>query len=168
MSFCIMFPFLLLCYSQSQFLTLFIPYSFLHWTLKCHNNMIIYNRDTFKVIKDTLENWINLLQGGNFADDEEKFPAGKYGEIKKRVWDLFEKPHTSIGARIIAVFSVLCIIISTIILTLNTLPIFLNSPDKILGDYWIFAIIEMVYMSWFTIEFFVRWDIYFQLLTIIQ
>jgi len=107
----------------------------------------------FSEIKDHLD-W--TLQGGNFADDEEKFPAGKYGEIKKRVWDLFEKPHTSIGARIIAVFSVLCIIISTIILTLNTLPIFLNSPDKILGDYWIFAIIEMVYMSWFTIEFFVR------------
>ena len=72
------------------------------------------------------------------------------------MWDLFEKPHTSIGARIIAVFSVVCIIVSTVILTLNTLPVFLNSHDKILGDFWIFAIIEMIYMSWFTIEFFAR------------
>ena len=96
------------------------------------------------------------MHGGSPIEDEENFPPGKVGEFKRKVWDLFEKPHTSIGARIVAVFSVLCIIASTIILTLNTLPVFLESPDKILGDYWIFAIIEMLYMSWFTVEFFAR------------
>ena len=84
-------------------------------------------------------------------------------QSEPRVWDLFEKPHTSAGARIIAVFSVVCIILSTVILTLNTLPAYNDSPNKILGDFWIFAIIEMVYMSWFTIEFFVRYNIYFRL-----
>ena len=107
----------------------------------------------FSEVKDHLD-W--TLNGAAFVEDEDKFPPGAYGEIKKKVWDLFEKPHTSVGARIIAVFSVICIFVSTVILTLNTLPMFLDSPDKILGDYWIFAIIEMVYMSWFTIEFFVR------------
>ena len=96
------------------------------------------------------------MHGGSPIEDEENFPPGKVGEFKRKVWDLFEKPHTSIGARIVAVFSVLCIIASTIILTLHTLPVFLESPDKILGDYWIFAIIEMLYMSWFTVEFFAR------------
>jgi len=107
----------------------------------------------FSEVKDHLD-W--TLNGGAFVEEEDKFPPGAYGEIKRKVWDLFEKPHTSIGARIIAVFSVICIFVSTVILTLNTLPMFLDSPDKILGDYWIIAIIEMVYMSWFTIEFFVR------------
>ena len=97
------------------------------------------------------------IQGRGFVEEEDKFSSGAFGEFQRKVWDLFEKPHTSIGARIIAVFSVSCIFVSTIILTLNTLPMFEESQDKILGDFWIFAIIEMVYMSWFTIEFFVRY-----------
>ena len=55
-------------------------------------------------------------------------------------------------------FSVICIILSTIILTLNTLPMF-QSKKKIAGDYWLFAVIEMIYMTWFTIEFFVRFGL---------
>ena len=107
----------------------------------------------FSEVKDNLE-W--TMHGGSVTEDEDKFPPGKVGEFKRKVWDLYEKPYTSIGARIVAVFSVLCIIVSTIILTLNTLPVYLESPDKIFGDYWVFAIIEMLYMSWFTVEFFAR------------
>ena len=110
----------------------------------------------YSEVKDHLE---FTIQGRGFAEDEEKFTSGSMGDFQRKVWDLFEKPHTSIGARIIAVFSVSCIFVSTIILTLNTLPMFEESKDKILGDFWIFAIIEMVYMSWFTIEFFVRYKI---------
>ena len=108
----------------------------------------------FTEVKDHLD---FTIQGGNFGDEEDRFPQSSLGDFKKKVWDLFEKPHTSVGARLIAVFSVSCIFVSTIILTLNTLPMFRESEEKILGDYWIFAIIEMVYMSWFTIEFFVRY-----------
>ena len=96
------------------------------------------------------------MNKSKYEDEEDSFPPGARGQIQRRVWDLFEKPHTSTGARIIAVFSVFCIILSTVILTLNTLPAYNDSPNKILGDFWIFAIIEIVYMSWFTIEFFVR------------
>ena len=107
----------------------------------------------FSEVKDHLD-WD--YQSTNKEVDDEYFPPGPGGRLQKRIWDLFEKPHTSIGARIIAVFSVLCIVVSTVILTLNTLPAFQNNTEKIVGDFWIFAIIEMVYMSWFTIEFCVR------------
>ena len=59
----------------------------------------------FSEVKDNLE-W--TMQGGSVTEDEDMFPPGKVGEFKRKVWDLFEKPHTSIGARIVAVFSVLC------------------------------------------------------------
>ena len=42
---------------------------------------------------------------------------------------MFEKPTTSIAAKCIAMFSVFCIIVSTIILTLDTLPYFQVSPS---------------------------------------
>lgn len=32
-------------------------------------------------------------------EEEEQFPAGQTGRTMRRVWDLFEKPHTSVGAR---------------------------------------------------------------------
>ena len=48
--------------------------------------------------------------------EQEDFRPGRLGKLQKILWDLFEKPHTSTGARIIAVFSVFCIILSTVIL----------------------------------------------------
>ena len=33
-------------------------------------------------------------------DELEVFRPGKIGRLQKVLWDLFEKPHTSIGARV--------------------------------------------------------------------
>ena len=94
------------------------------------------------------------------ADDPTKaaetFPPGRRGKIQKKFWDLFEKPHSSVGARIIGLVSLICIILSTVILTLNTLPYFQENEDQFLGDFWVFTIIEMVYMLWFSLEYFIR------------
>ena len=60
------------------------------------------------------------------------------------------------GARVVGLISLLCIIISTVVLTLNTLPYFQDEHKQIIGDFWIFSVIEMAYMTWFSIEFFVR------------
>ena len=84
------------------------------------------------------------------------FPEGSWGRLQKTLWDLFEKPHTSVGARVVGLISLLCIIISTVVLTLNTLPYFQDEHKQIIGDFWIFSVIEMAYMTWFSIEFFVR------------
>lgn len=42
--------------------------------------------------------------------------------IRKRVWDLMENPQTSMAARVIAFMSIFFVILSTLTLTLNTIP----------------------------------------------
>ena len=76
------------------------------------------------------------------VEEPEYFRPGTLGKIQKCLWDLFEKPHTSLGARvsdeaeltssdspplylqIVAIISICFIVISTVVLTLNTLPYF--------------------------------------------
>jgi len=56
----------------------------------------------------------------------------------------------------VAIISITFIILSTVVLTLNTLPYFSHrdgeNTDK---DYPPFALLEAIYMSWFTFEFLV-------------
>lgn len=86
---------------------------------------------------------------------EELFPDGA-PKVQKVLWDLFEHPHTSIAARVVGIISVTCIFISTIILTLDTLPYFNEHESQIAGEFAAFVVIEAIYMAWFTIEFLVR------------
>ena len=58
----------------------------------------------------------------------------------------------------VAIISITFIILSTVVLTLNTLPYFLQKADSAGAekDYPPFALLEAIYMSWFTFEFLVR------------
>jgi hypothetical protein len=59
----------------------------------------------------------------------------------------------------VAIISITFIIISTVVLTLNTLPYFSNpggGDGEAEEDFPPFALLEAVYMSWFTFEFLVR------------
>ena len=85
----------------------------------------------------------------------EEFPPGAPA-IQRKLWDLFEHPHTSALARVLGVISVACIFISTIILTLDTLPYFQEHENKIAGQFAGFAIVEGIYMAYLTLEFLVR------------
>jgi len=87
--------------------------------------------------------------------EEEIFPEGA-PKIQRFLWDLFEHPHTSMAARVIGIISVTCIFISTVILTLDTLPYFHDHEDQIAGEFAAFVVIEAIYMAYFTIEFLVR------------
>merc|ERR1712038_1456367 len=89
-------------------------------------------------------------------EELEVFRPGKIGRLQKVLWDLFEKPHTSIGARIVAIISITFIILSTVVLTLNTLPYFSHREGETEKDYPPFALLEAIYMSWFTFEFLIR------------
>ena len=86
---------------------------------------------------------------------EEVFPEGTT-KIQRQLWDLFEHPHTSTLARILGVVSVACIFISTIILTLDTMPYFQDHEHQIAGEFAVFVIIEAIYMAYFTVEFLAR------------
>ncbi|ESN93042.1 hypothetical protein HELRODRAFT_108240 [Helobdella robusta] len=86
----------------------------------------------------------------------EDFGSGMCTAWQKKLWDLLEKPQTSMAARLIAIISVLFIVVSTIALTLNTIPS-LQGRDKNgnATDNDNLVVIEAT-LSWFTLEYILR------------
>ncbi|KAK0059189.1 prf [Biomphalaria pfeifferi] len=95
--------------------------------------------------------------------DEDDFGTGACARWRQKVWDLLEKPTTSMAARwqtagkVVAIISILFIVLSTIALTLNTIPALQDRADPSLNqDNEDLAVVEAVCIGWFTLEYLAR------------
>eukprot|EP00096_Caligus_rogercresseyi_P004934 TRINITY_DN1960_c0_g1_i3.p1 TRINITY_DN1960_c0_g1~~TRINITY_DN1960_c0_g1_i3.p1 ORF type:complete len:499 (+),score=170.00 TRINITY_DN1960_c0_g1_i3:261-1757(+) len=91
------------------------------------------------------------------ASDEEDFGDHGCAHYQKYLWDLLEKPTTSVAARVVAIISISFIIVSTIALPLNTIPaISTIDADGNQEENPKLALVEAVCITWFTLEYVLR------------
>ena len=64
-----------------------------------------------------------LLEEEGYVKDVEEPPLPKH-QLQRKLWQLFEHPDTSVGARVIALISVSVIALSILTLCIETLPVF--------------------------------------------
>ncbi|XP_076330774.1 potassium voltage-gated channel subfamily B member 2-like [Tachypleus tridentatus] len=103
------------------------------------------------------------VQRFTFRTEVDKFEEGKYAQCKQFVWNLVERPDTSVAAKIIASFSVFFILLSSITQILGTIPSLKEQYDEDLNEEIPLhkenrklGMIEITCVVWFSVEYILR------------
>jgi len=89
--------------------------------------------------------------------EDEDWGDGKCAQYQRMLWDILEQPTASIASRVVAVISISFIVLSTVALTLNTIPslaAFDENGKQI--DNPKLAMVEAICITWFTLEYILR------------
>jgi len=111
----------------------------------------------FSTRKEHVEEEMEAEASKLILDEVEDFGEGKFVIYQKFLWDLLEKPDTSMAAKAMSSISMLFVVISTIGMILNTMPAFqhFDLNDKPIDNPEL-ALVESVCISWFTLEYLLR------------
>ena len=121
-------------------------------------NLEICCVEKFFARKDTLLDEIEKQKNLQPEVEEvEDFGSGYFARYQKDLWDLFEKPQSSQAAKVVSIWSVSLVLISTIGMCFNTFPwMQIMDVNGEPVDNPKLALVEAVCISYFTIEFLVR------------
>ena len=90
-------------------------------------------------------------------DDEDDFGDGKYSKYQKFVWELMEKPDTSLAAKGVSFISFTFVVVSTVGMMVNTLPSVQHQDHHgNMVDNPKLAMVESVCIAWFSLEYLMR------------
>ena len=103
----------------------------MRWVRVCHNilnilkigdiNLEVCCVEKFFTRKDTsMEIMKKAKKQAPEVEVEEEFGDGYFALYQKGLWDLFEKPQSSLAAKIVSIVSVSSVLISTMGMCLNT------------------------------------------------
>lgn len=79
-----------------------------------------------------------------------------YGPQRRRLWNLMEKPFSSVAAKVIGVASSLFVLISIVALALNTVEEMHQQAEQAASPWPILEHVEMLCIAFFTLEFLLR------------
>ena len=94
---------------------------------------------------------------GETEEEEEDFGKGYFTKYQKCLWDLMEKPQSSLPAKVLSLISIGLVLVSLIGMCLNTFK-WLQSEDidGNLVDNPKLALIELICIAYFSVEFLLR------------
>jgi len=101
--------------------------------------------------------WL-LPQPNTDEETEEDFGTGCCAPTQRHLWNLFENPHHSMAAKVVAIVSCLFVVVSTLCLIFSTLPAFQqkDGSGKITQEEYFFEVAEAVFVGWFSFEYIIR------------
>jgi len=101
--------------------------------------------------KDLLENDRDFLE--NTITQVDQFPEGSIGRMQKKIWNLFENPHSSNVAAVVSAVSMTIILLSLVTLTFKFQHSEVKNEDSGFGT---LDMMEAFCISWFVFEFLMR------------